>query len=460
MGLKNKIAQYREYKGGIGHCTFNPQGPGVVRIHLVPPKFSLFRSNAYIVILNGYYLLPVGYSWALILSYFMKEVNRFDGKPITESDEDAIVNNTVSNVRKVYPSVAENQIREDMQQLLDVLFVVARGGDPEFEIEKLSIRAYGKNMTAPHRMDLMVSSMTDEAGRWQCNQKCVFCYAAGQKMASAKELSTQQWKQVIDRLQAARVPMVTFTGGEPTQRNDIAQLVGYAKQMVTRLNTNGVNLTPELVRDLKTAGLDSLQVTLYSHDESAHNALVGSNNFSNTIQGIRNAVDAGLDISINTPLCQKNADYDKTIEFIYSLGVRFVTVSGLICTGMAGINHKEYDLSTESLCEIAQKAKKFCNENEMEMDFTSPGLIPREKLEELGMNVPMCGACLSNMAVAPDGTVVPCQSWLGAQSCLGNILEDSFKKIWKHPMAVKLRRMTEQQALSCPFRASKGGERK
>lgn len=459
MGLKNKIAQYREYKNGVSHCTFNPEGPGVVRIHLVPPKFRLFRSSAYIVILNGYYLLPIGYSWALILSYFMKEVNRYDGKPINESDEETIANNTIRSVRKVYPSVAEDDIREDMNVLLDVLFEVARGGDPEMEIEKLSIRAYGKNMTAPHRMDLMVSAMTDESGRWQCNQKCVFCYAAGQKMAKAKELSTQQWKQAIDCLEAARVPMVTFTGGEPTRRSDIAELVGYAKRMVTRLNTNGVNLTPELVMDLKAAGLDSLQVTLYSHDETIHNTLVVGDHFGDTIQGIRNAVAAGLDISVNTPLCQKNSDYDKTISFIHSLGVRFVTASGLICTGMAGINHAEYDLSAESLFEIVKKAKEFCNENEMEMDFTSPGLIPKEKLEELGMNVPMCGACLSNMAIAPDGTVVPCQSWLGCDAALGNILEDPFRKIWRHPMAVGLRRMTEAQALSCPFRAKKGGER-
>ena len=459
MGLQNKIAQYREYKSGVMHCTFNPEGPGVVRIHLVPPKFRLFQTSAHIVILNGYYMLPIGYSWALILSYFMREVNQFDAKPISEVDEKIIVKNTVHNVRKVYPFVPEEEIREDMEQLLDVVFAVAQGGDPEMEIEKLSIRAYGRNMTAPHRMDLMVSAMTDRDGRWQCNQKCLFCYAAGQKMATVQELSTRQWKQVIDRLEAASVPMVTFTGGEPTQRQDIAELVGYAKRMVTRLNTNGVNLTPELVRDLKAAGLDSLQVTLYSHDEAIHNLLVGSSHFGDTVQGIRNAVAAGLDISINTPLCKKNADYGKTLAFIRSLGVRFVTISGLICAGMAGINHEEYDLQAEELCRIVTAAKTFCDENEMEMDFTSPGLIPQETLEALGMNVPMCGACLSNMAIAPDGTVVPCQSWLGTDASLGNILTEPFKKIWKHPMAVRLRSMTEARALQCPFRAQKGGDR-
>ena len=431
----------------------------MVRIHLIPPKFRLFRSSAYIVILNGYYLLPLGYSWALILSNFMREVNQFDGKPITEADEEMIVENTVRNVRKVYPSVPKKDIEEDLEDLMDVLFAVARGNDPEVDIEKLSIRAYRDNMTAPHRMDLMVSAMTDSCGKWQCNQKCVFCYAAGQEMGKTKEMTTQQWKQAIDRLDAARVPMVTFTGGEPTQRADIAELVGYAKRMVTRLNTNGVNLTPELVQQLKVAGLDSVQVTLYSHDEAVHNALVGSNHHADTIQGIRNAVAAGLDISINTPLCKKNADYERTLAFIYSLGVRFVTVSGLICTGMAGINHKEYDLTSDELFEIIKTANEFCNAHEMEIDFTSPGLINAEKLDELGMNVPMCGACLSNMAIAPDGTVVPCQSWLGADASLGNILTDPFKRIWNHPMCKQLRNMSEEQALSCPFRARKGGDR-
>ena len=459
MGLQNKIVQYREYKNGVSHCTFNPEGPGVVRIHLIPPKFRLFRSSAYIVILNGYYLLPLGYSWALILSNFMKEVNRFDGKPITEADGKMIVENTARNVRKVYPSVPKKDIEEDLEELLDVLFAVARGNNPDAEIEKLSIRAYRDNMTAPHRMDLMVSAMTDSCGKWQCNQKCVFCYAAGQQMGKTKEMTTEQWKQAIDRLDAARVPMVTFTGGEPTQRADIAELVGYAKRMVTRLNTNGVNLSPELVQQLKVAGLDSVQVTLYSHDEAVHNALVGSNHHADTIQGIRNAVASGLDISINTPLCKKNADYERTLAFIYSLGVRFVTVSGLICTGMAGINHKEYDLTSDELFEIIKTANEFCNAHEMEIDFTSPGLINAEKLDELGMNVPMCGACLSNMAIAPDGTVVPCQSWLGADASLGNILTDPFKRIWNHPMCKQLRNMSEEQALSCPFRARKGGDR-
>lgn len=456
MSINNLIAQYKEYKNGISHCTFNPEGPGVVRIHLVPPKFRLFGDRTYIVILNGYYMLPLGYSWALLLSNFMKEVNAFNSKPITESDEERIFKNTVRKIISVYPSMSKEDIEEDLEFILRVLFAVARGVDPEIEIEKLSLRQYGKNMTAPHRMDLLVSAMTDADGKWQCNQKCTFCYAAGQCKSNTKELGTEEWKKVIDKLYKANVPMVTFTGGEPTMRGDIASLVAYAEKMVTRLNTNGINLTPDLVKELKKAGLDSVQVTLYSHDENIHNSLVGCEHFKDTVEGIKNAVKAGLDVSVNTPLCKKNEDYLKTLEFIKSLGVSFVTISGLICTGMAEINHEEYDLSEDELFGIVKEAKMFCTLNEMEIDFTSPGLISKEKLEAIGVNVPMCGAALSNMAIAPDGTVVPCQSWLNSDADLGNILTDKFSEIWKNEKCLELRKMTDEEALNCPFRMKCG----
>ena len=75
----------------------------------------------------------------------------------------------------------------------------------------------------------------------------------------------------------------------------------------------------------------------------------------------------------------------------------------------------------------------------MEISFTSPGWIEESKIVELGLNVPSCGACLSNMAIAPDGEVVPCQSWLKEDAGLGNILKVSWKKIWENPKCKKIR---------------------
>ena len=452
MLLLNKIAQYKELKSGVKHCTFNPGGPGVVRIHLIPPKFNLLKDSSYIVILNGYYLLPLRYAWAIMLSHFMKEVGLYEGREISEENYEDIVKRTVKQTRKVYPFTLADEIRADLSYMLGVIFSIARGEGSDADIERISIRPYASNMYAPHRMDLMVSAMTDDSGRWKCNQKCLFCYAAGEQLSGTKELSTEEWKIAIDRLKDAGVPMLTFTGGEPTQRADLCQLIDYSRWFVTRLNTNGTLLTKELCRGLRDASLDSLQITLYSHNADIHNSLVGADLFEKTVEGIKNAVNAGLDVSINTPLCRKNADYVETLKFISSLGVRFVTVSGLICTGMAENRHIDYDLTSDELYEAVAAAKQFCNENKMEIDFTSPGLIAEDRLEALNMNVPMCGACLSNMAIAPDGSVIPCQSWLSADGSLGNVLTDSFKSIWNKDKCKKLRNMTDAEAKCCPFR--------
>ena len=175
-------------------------------------------------------------------------------------------------------------------------------------------------MTAPHRMDLIVSSMKRD-GRWNCNQKCVHCYAADQKGAEEKELTTEEWKNIINKLRKEKISQLTFTGGEPTMRKDIPELIKEARWFITRLNTNGVNLTKEYCKELREAELDNLQVTFYSCDEDIHNKLVGAPNYHKTLDGIKNALEAGIDMSINTPVCRLNKDYRKTLEFLHDLGI-------------------------------------------------------------------------------------------------------------------------------------------
>ena len=92
----------------------------------------------------------------------------------------------------------------------------------------------------------------------------------------------------------------------------------------------------------------------------------------------------------------------------------------------------------------------------MEIDFTSPGWLPPETLLGLGLPMaPTCGACLSNMAVAPDGTVVPCQSWLSGDG-LGNILTDDWKAIWHSPRCAAIRAESAKMEHICQLREKEG----
>jgi MoaA/NifB/PqqE/SkfB family radical SAM enzyme len=152
-----------------------------------------------------------------------------------------------------------------------------------------------------------------------------------------------------------------------------------------------------------------------------------------------------------------NKDYVSTLKLLKELGIRYVSCSGLIITGNATTDEsRSTRLSKDEITAVVLEAKKFCDENGMEMSFTSPGWINEEVLRENGISIPSCGACLSNMAVAPDGTVVPCQSWLKRGSSLGNILNTKWKTIWNSVTCKEIRGMTDEEAMSCPL--GKGGD--
>ena len=448
-------AVYRLLKmNGVAHTTLNPYGPGVVRIHLVPPKFSLRKAPPSVVILNGKDIIPINTSWAILLDTFIDEVNWYEGREITKGAMEVVVRKTTEKIQRVYPRTEVVRLKQDLWKIVRTLMDVAYGNEPSENIGYMTLGEYAPYMTAPHRMDLMISAMTRE-GKWHCNQKCLHCYAAGQEQAEVEELSTEEWKRVIDQCRKAGIPQLTFTSGEPTMREDLPELISYAKWFVTRLNTNGVKLTKELCQKLYNASLDSVQITLYSADEVEHNTLVGVNNFRATVEGIKNAIEAGLNISINTPLCKVNANYLKTLEFLNELGIKYVSCSGLIVTGNACQKESKCtQLKEEELYAILKEAALYCAEQHIEISFTSPGWVSDDKLEAIGLAISTCGACLSNMAVTPNGGVVPCQSWLSEET-LGNILRYPWSFIWNSRRCKEIRKYSSSMEHDCPLKKEK-----
>lgn len=452
MKINAKMLKYaKENMRQVMHTTLNPEGPGVVRIHLVPPKIGEDELGASVAIINGQDVIPVNASWSILLSEFIKEVNRYDGKEIDEDEIEQILNATCKGVRSVFPLLPKRIVRNDLYTIMNTFTQIARGEIPEEEIDYINLGEYAPFMKAPHRMDLLVSAM-EKDGKWHCNQKCVHCYAAGQTLVSEKELPTEDWKKILDTCHKAGIPQVTFTGGEPTMREDLFELIDHARWFVTRLNTNGIKLTKEYCNKLREVSLDSCQITFYSCDEEIHNTLVGATQYENTLHGIENALEAGLSVSINTPLCKLNRDYLKTLTFLHEKGVTYVTCSGLITTGNALLEESEsLQLTSEELQSILEEAVNYCYENDMEISFTSPGWIADEVFEDLGISRPTCGACLSNMAITPGGNVVPCQSYL-SEKPLGNILRQSWEEIWDNDACKERREFSALMTGECPLR--------
>ncbi len=451
--LKSVIKYAKENFNEVWHTTLNPEGPGVVRIHLIPPVYDEEEEamGPCVAIINGQDIIPVNTSWAVLLTEFIKEVNKYEGKEVSENEVEKIINTACKRVKKVFHLFSTKWLKKDLYIIMNTFKQVAYGEEVTEDIDYISMADYAPYMRAPHRMDLMVSAMT-KGGKWHCNQSCVHCYAAGQELSDEEELSTEDWKKIIDKLREICVPQITFTGGEPTMRDDLIELIDHSRWFVTRLNTNGIKLTKDYCEKLKDASLDSLQITFYSADEDVHNKLVGAGRFKDTVAGIENAVEAGLNLSINTPLCTLNKDYVKTLKYLKEKGVIYVTCSGLITTGNATLESSEkLQLSKEEIKEILKAATEYAYANGMEISFTSPGWVEMDFFKELGMNPPTCGACLSNMAITPGGKAVPCQSWLDDEP-LGDILADNWEDIWNNEKCEERRAYSAEMLGECPFR--------
>ncbi len=452
---KRELRYAAEHFGEVHHTTLDPEGPGVVRIHLVPPKIADKEIGASVAIINGQDVVPVNRSWSIILCELIANINEYKGREITDADAEDIKNKTCAGVKKVYPLISKKKILGDIYTIMRSFSQIARGETPDEGVGAVSLGDYAPYMRAPHRMDILVSPMT-RGGKWNCNLKCVHCYAAGQTCAEEPELSKEDLFRVIDKCREIGVPQITFTGGEPTLRSDLFELIDHAKWFITRLNTNGVLLTPEYCAGLRRSSLDSLQITFYSADREIHNRLVGADGYDRTLAGIENALAANISVSVNTPLCTENRDYVKTLELLHEKGVRYVTCSGLITTGNAEKPESErLQLTNAEMRGILEKAVAYCFENGMEISFTSPGWADADFCRELKITTPSCGACLSNMAITPGGKVVPCQSWLSDEP-LGDFLGDDWEKIWESDVCRKHRAFSAQTRCECPLRIMNG----
>ena len=74
-----------------------------------------------------------------------------------------------------------------------------------------------------------------------------------QSLIYTNKKGKKKWKEILDKCREIGIPQVTFTGGEPTMRDDLFELIKYGRWFVTRLNTNGIKLTKEYCAGLKEA---------------------------------------------------------------------------------------------------------------------------------------------------------------------------------------------------------------
>ncbi len=308
------------------------------------------------------------------------------------------------------------------------------GACPIHDLELEVIPPFSTRPSAPYRMDLAVT--------YRCNNDCSHCYNA--RSRAFPELSTQQWRQVLDQLWAIGIPHVVFTGGEPTLRQDLPELIVHAEQngQITGLNTNGRRLSDrKYVDDLVQAGLDHVQITLESHDPQIHESMVNIHGaWKQTVAGIRNVLETPLYVMTNTTMLASNTPcLAGTLEFLAELGVPTIGLNALIYSGR-GLT-VDSGLSESALPPLLSKAREITSVHDQRLIWYTPTQYCNFDPMQLELGVKGCTAALYNMCIEPNGDVIPCQSYYQS---LGNILDTKWDKIWNHKLSVRLR---ERQAI-------------
>jgi radical SAM protein with 4Fe4S-binding SPASM domain len=98
----------------------------------------------------------------------------------------------------------------------------------------------------------------------RCNLSCVHCYARAQDRDYHGEMTTGESKDFIRDLAEFGVPVVLFSGGEPTLREDIIELAAWAKHLGVRpvLSTNGTLITSDMAKAIAQVGFGEVGISI------------------------------------------------------------------------------------------------------------------------------------------------------------------------------------------------------
>jgi radical SAM protein with 4Fe4S-binding SPASM domain len=332
------------------------------------------------------------------------------------------------------------------------------GACPIHELGLETVMPFSARPTAPYRLDLALT--------YRCNNDCAHCYnvehpslTVARSSAGGGELTTANWKRMLDKAWDLGIPHIIFTGGEPTLRDDLPELVAHAEKngQITGLNTNARRLSdPGYVEKLVTAGLDHIQITIESNDAGVHDLMTGARGaFPQTIKGLKNALASPLYVMTNTTMLRTNADtIPATLDFLADTGVSTVGLNALIHSGRGSVVGT--GLAESELTPLLEIARQKTEKRGQRLIWYTPTQYCGFDPLALDLGVKGCTAALYNMCVEPDGGVLPCQSYYHQ---LGNLLQDDWDSIWNHDLAIRLRerQAPPEKCSGCALLAECGG---
>ena len=181
-----------------------------------------------------------------------------------------IQNKSADEVGRIMQSrykIKAAEASRDFQQIVDQIQTLSTTPDlaPELFIDLDRLDPYSANISAPYRLDCALTYKTLSSNLPKRIMKRV-----------DRELTTDEWKSILKKAADAGIPHVIFTGGEPTTRPDLIELITYTEKLdlVCGLITDGSRLSdPAYLHSLLNAGLDHLMLLLDDSESTSWEAL-------------------------------------------------------------------------------------------------------------------------------------------------------------------------------------------
>lgn len=267
---------------------------------------------------------------------------------------------------------------------------------------------------------------------YRCPLKCVFCSnPVDFERYQAQELSTEEWKGVIHDARKLGAMQIGFSGGEPTLRKDLEELVGEANDLgyYTNLITSGIGLTSRRLAALKEAGLKHIQLGFQSSDRATANMLAGVESFDRKLAMAREIKAHGFPMVLNVPITRHNiAQIPEIIELASSLGMEYLELANVQYYNWALLNRDRLLPTREELvwaeAEV-EKARRRLGDT-MTIFFVIPDYF--EGRPKACMN----GWGSIHLTIAPDGAALPCSQARTLETLeFPTVREHSLEWLWR-----------------------------
>lgn len=333
---------------------------------------------------------------------------------------------SVANRMSLGFHVDSQKVINDLAAFVDDLRNMVSGNQNIYTYKTAKILPFGTG-------DIKYPVLSEIALTYRCNNKCRFCYAFSPYRESG-EMTTEQVKRVIDILvDDAKVPSLSFTGGEPTLRKDLFGLVQHGRSRGLRMNliTNGITCSDKSFVDrLVAADLNSAQVSIEGPDAETHDHIVGHPGaFEKTVQGIRNLRETEIYTHCNTTICKPNVNkLEELVDFhADELGLSYFSMNMVIYTGSAAKMRNELQITFSEIGEIVKRVQKRAKKKQIQFVWYAPTPVCLFNPIAHGLGAKMCAACDGLISIDAEGGVLPCSSF---SNPVGNILIEGFEKVW------------------------------